>query len=268
MRWGIICTLFVLACSPVQAADNPVDGVLGHADHLLSGSSLNRAAQAGRDAAVRVMSEKGTGSGSYVTYKGQHLIITAAHVVEDVEIIVIEERDKTLVGATVVYFDNPLDIAVLRLSAPLTTRKPVKFATRSGAHGIGEHVSYTGFPNNDDLLSLEGNIAGYTNVEGHAAYIMQSYTWFGASGSCVYDDRGNLVGVVRAFEASIDPSHMPLNNAVVVMSITDFDIERLEKGIIHEVQRQNLQVWMSAWETEDAVLYPPKVNPGPNIITP
>ena len=79
-----LISLFIIS-SPISIADDNVEIrstlSLDHVGNLPTG--LSSVEESVRSAAVKVVARNGHGSGTYVTLSGFHLILTAAHVVDD-----------------------------------------------------------------------------------------------------------------------------------------------------------------------------------------
>jgi hypothetical protein len=54
---------------------------------------------------------------------------------------------------------------------------------------------YTGYPNATGPLTIDGKIMGFVDM---ALYIVNTYAWSGASGSAVFDEKGNIIGIISA----------------------------------------------------------------------
>lgn len=135
----------------------------------------------------------GFGSGTYIKYNGRFFILTAAHVVRGENHMLILGRDEVVPGR-VAYTNDASDIAFLEVER-MNSREPVGLRNNHDPH-ISDNLVYTGFPNGTDLLTITGRISGF---RGHWL-VVQGYTWMGASGSGVFDNRGQLVGVVSMVE--------------------------------------------------------------------
>ena len=155
-----------------------------------------------RDSAVRVVTPSGQGSGTYAKVGKHFVVITAAHVVRDEPIIMVEGRNDEFVYAMPMLKGTNSDVAVL-LIPEMNSRRPVDYTPikrpKKIERLIGDEMVYTGFPSRHDLLTINGTVAGYER--GHI--IMHSYAWPGASGSGVFDKRGRMIGVVSAVDIGI-----------------------------------------------------------------
>ena len=140
----------------------------------------------------------GHGSGTYTIVDGCHVILTAAHVVEDQEEMrVLGTMGESVVGK-VIYRDANYDFAVL-LVPEMSTRTPMRFnpTRKTMSSLVGDDVTYTGFPSGHGLMTKRGEVAG---VNGRRALLIHSYAWMGASGSGVYDLNGRLIGILVAVD--------------------------------------------------------------------
>jgi S1-C subfamily serine protease len=162
---------------------------------------LSRASDRARSAAVKVVNVQDGGSiyGSGTLFKvdGQYIVITAAHVVEGATSVIITTPDGLGYFGTPLMTDYALDYAVL-LVPEISERTPLRLRPlQEDQFRVGALVTYTGFPNGHNLLSISGELSG-TARGNHL--IVHGYAWPGSSGSCLFDAQGRLVGVVRAVD--------------------------------------------------------------------
>jgi len=178
----------------------------------------------------------GHGSGVYVTFENFHLIVTADHVtsVSDDGIFIIKSNSGDVTAKTI-YKDPVQDLSVLILEEPLKNHIPIKLKIENRLIGVGEKVHYSGWPGQNDILTLEGYIAGYRKTENVLFFIVHGLAWMGSSGSGVLDDKGNLIGVIVGLgkESAPWPGLPPIaiEDIVWVTSIEKLDHDALWLGI-------------------------------------
>ena len=227
------CSALLFAGVRVSAEEQRVnsDGIaLG--DNIVIASSLSRFETVSRDSAVKIETDTGYGSGTYFKIEKKHVILTAAHVIQGSEWVTVIGRDDEKIKAKPIFIDRDNDFAVLSLENTLKTRKFSSFkpSKEKIENTIGKKIFYTGFPNSHDLLTLRGSISGQES----GFLILQSYAWSGASGSCVFDEWGNLVGVLTGVGVGSFSGEYHLIPAVVwIVPIQNIDIQML-KSVIKE----------------------------------
>lgn len=187
---------------------------------------LTDAEEAARDSAVKVShpSFRSYGSGTYFKYDGRYFILTAAHVVDSSPIALIIGRDE-LVPGRVVYINEDTDIAFLEVNK-LHSRKHVTLRNNFDAD-IGDSVTYTGFPNGRDLLTISGRVSGY---RGHWL-IVQGYAWMGASGSGIFDQSGKIIGVVSMVDVGMFNGPQVIEDIVHVAKLNREDMRKFKEAL-------------------------------------
>jgi len=161
-----------------------------------------------RNAAVKITGKdlSGHGSGSYFIYRGFHLVITAYHVVDEIDPqhIVVIGKDRERVEAHLLYADAHNDIAVIQLKNVLESRNPMPLTISQNEPLAGDVLTYTGFPNGHEMLTFQGRIAGFENVrDNRHAILIHTYGWFGSSGSCLFNERGQLVAILWGVDVEV-----------------------------------------------------------------
>ena len=98
----------------------------------------------------------------------------------------------------VLIYKDPLnDMSLLYLPVEIIHSDPMKYRTNSTIVEVGENITYSGYPTWHNLLSFRGHVAGFEVLpEAGQQIILQSYGYFGCSGAVVYDDDGNILGVL------------------------------------------------------------------------
>jgi len=228
--WGAISLLLVAPTSTSMGVCEVGDHT---EDHKIVKTST-RLESKSRSATVRIMAATPTGTAigtaTAFRYKGYTIAITAAHVIGGPPYLVAALTDVQYEMAKVVYFDSDADIAVLLLPE-LVGVKPMPLRTvREGSTRIGQETVYSGFPNDHDLFTIRGYVSAFGRS---GAFYLHSYAWPGASGSCVFDEYGRLMGVLTAVGVGIDMDGAPaaIEDVVYVTPIRDLKFELLDLNL-------------------------------------
>ena len=219
---------------PPSPNSTPLESTETASQEAASGGSrrLRKVATATRHAAVKIHNHarEVRGTGTYFEFGDHALVITAAHVVNGTDIVEVTTPSGESASALIVLFDNriPNDLAVLVLKEPLMTRIPMGLTLRDLTSSlIGEQLVYTGHPGGHSQMTIFGNVSGFEN----GSIILHSYTWLGASGSSVFDDKGRLVGILKAVDINRNP-HSPYpqitEDIVWLAPATGIDLERVK----------------------------------------
>ena len=232
MRVVFLFLVCFFISSPAQSDYTDHTGISaigsGEAVVVHDSTSLTRADRKVRESAVKISSPDGFiyGSGSYFTHEGNHIVVTAAHVVREAATMIVIGRDGERVFGSVVYSDEARDVAILRVPN-MRTRTPMalSFSDTSMEKIIGCSVVYTGFPGGHDLVTIKGSIAGI--VPERNFILMHGYAWMGASGSGVFDKKGNLVGVLSAVSVGSHFDLQIIEDMVWISPVTQIDQEAL-----------------------------------------
>ena len=230
-RFLFLIFLFWLGCVPEARSVPP--GIQGTSSELVSDrSSLSRVEERVRNSAVKISDSTGSGygSGTYIKFEGHSVVFTAAHVVRDETQLVVRGRGGETVTGVPVYIDEARDFAILSVPS-INSREPMIFKASRHTRGelVGREVTYTGFPGGYDLLTIRGAISGIDLESG--MLIMHSYTWMGASGSGVFDQRGNIVGILVAVDIGYFRVPQIVEDVVWVTPISGIDLDAVRAAI-------------------------------------
>ena len=177
-----------------------------------------------RNAAVKVSTGTGHGSGGLIKYKDMVLVLTAQHVADGrlgASYLVATESEQRI--AILVHTDPLNDIAILYLAQEFKYAKPMKWKTKSNIAMVNTDITYSGFPSWHSLLSFRGSVAGYELIPGKGQQIiLQTYGYFGSSGSVIYDSDYNIVGILWGVDIQRDGVH---ENIVWVSPIQNLNIK-------------------------------------------
>jgi hypothetical protein len=186
-----------------------------------------------REAAVRVTVPfvGGHGSGSYIKHKGIHLVFTAQHVSSGAigADYLVTYKQESHIG-TLIYSDPVNDIAILYLATPFRTIEPIKFNPMEDIVKVGTNIVYSGYPSTHKLMSFTGRVAGYADSpEIGKQIILQTYGWFGCSGSMIYTLKGQQVGVLYGVDVEHYPNTQVQENMIWVAPINKVKIDKALK---------------------------------------
>jgi len=222
-----------LGCSPRSCSPKEADYEMRDAVVQLTGNH-DSTLEASRKATFRITSIRpqgnAIGTATLFSYKGEQIVVTAAHVVRDAYGAFIESRYEPGVerALELIYYDEEADIAILLPTAEIDSIKPIKLRTAKLKHmSVGTKTIYSGYPNNHSLLTIHGWISGFTN---DADIILDTYGWGGASGSAVFDEKGRLLGVLSAMDVGTGIIGMPtlIPDVIIVIPATKINFEALD----------------------------------------
>ena len=184
-----------------------------------------------RSAAVRITVPYtgGHGSGSYIKYKDMHIVFTAQHVSSGAigTNYLVSYKQESHIG-TLIYSDPQNDIAILYLLTPFRTIDPMKYNPLEDVASVGTSIVYSGYPSSHKLMSFTGRVAGYADGEGVGKQIiLQTYGWFGCSGSVIYNLKGQQIGVLYGVDVEYYPDTQVQENMIWVVPINQVKIEEL-----------------------------------------
>ena len=190
-------------------------------------SSLTANERRVRDAAVRVTTPTGHGSGSLIRYRDLHLVLTAAHVADGRlgQTYLIGTETENQLGV-LIYKDPLNDIALIYAPNEFRYVNAMRWRPRTELVEVGQNITYSGYPSWHSILSFRGHVAGFeTDPNGGRHIILQTYGWFGSSGSVIYDQDGKIVGVLWGVDVERSPSFQVQENIIWVSPIQNLNID-------------------------------------------
>ena len=226
----IFYTFISLLLFSLCKADTPVSGIYTDRNSKLTeyrqaASSLSDVEKEIRSSAVKVMSGDGHGTGNIFKFYDYNIIITANHVTSGelgskYKIIAesLEEKE-----AVLVWSNESKDMSAL-VVGDFSSVRPMKFKKSSKISNIGSDIFYSGYPSSYDLLSFKGRVIGYDESDdGHKSILMNSYAWFGCSGSVVFNESGEVEGVLYAISFEMFPFPQMKENIVWISPSRNID---------------------------------------------
>ena len=167
-------------------------------------------------------------SGTYFEFANKYYVLTSAHgVLGGCELLMAFHYDEHTQCLRIVKIDREVDYVIFEVPK-IESRTPIKvpnaLASWKKSYNLLDKTYYTGYPNSIGPTTWTGNISGYTGDY----LIIQTYAWSGASGSGVFDERGELIGIVMALDVGANEyGYQVLNNFVIVVPIWQVDFGSL-----------------------------------------
>jgi len=170
---------------------------------------------------------KGSGSGNYFRMGKHRFILTAAHVVESNNDIFLVEKSNIMTAATVIYYDESSDIAVLVPKQRLKYTKAIPFR-RDINNQMGEKVYHCGHPAQTGWHLSEGILTGTSGD----ALTVNTFAWPGSSGSVLFDEGGRVMGTLSAVLIGA-PFGFPalIEHIVLISNIKKLDQQTLKAAL-------------------------------------
>ncbi len=135
--------------------------------------------------------------GTAIAISADGYVLTSYHVVKDVESVYIENKRFSRLKLKKVYTDPLLDLVIMKVEDDsFKTFGTLPFTFRKTNLDLGEKVYTLGYPKQDVVFG-EGYISSINGYEGDtASYQIAVPVNPGQSGGPLFDDQGNLVGIV------------------------------------------------------------------------
>lgn len=173
---------------------------------------------------VKVLSYDGHGSGGIVKYKDIQLVMTAQHVADGMLGATYLLRTETEQRNGVLIYTDPLnDIAIIYVPTKFENSKGIKWKPIKELTPVGEEITYSGYPSWHSLMTYRGRVAGYeTHPEAGTQIMLNTYGWFGCSGSLIYDKEGRAVGILWGVDLQ---RGLPQENMIWVSPMQNLDIK-------------------------------------------
>jgi len=171
----------------------------------------------------------GMGSGNYFRLGKHRFIITAGHVVNNIDEVWVIEKGMITTPAEVIYLDTNADIAILKPKEKLRYTKALPFR-RDINNQMGEKIYHTGHPAMEGWHMSEGILSG-THED---MLMLNSFAWPGSSGSVVFDESGRVLGVVSALKMDAIMGVFPTYIEHIILAS---NIKALDHSVLKEILR-------------------------------
>lgn len=168
---------------------------------------------------VKVLNKDGShGSGTIIKNKNKKYVFTAGHVVS--ESLALIEIYGGYYLSQVVYYDYYSDFLILEIIEDTPKVKDLKFKQDKKIE-LSEDIFFVGNPSNRESIVSYGSVSGFPMGLEHRLFYIQSYGWFGSSGSVVFNNKCEVMGVVSSLVIEPDPIPSVHENAIVIGKVPD-----------------------------------------------
>ena len=215
-----VATLFLLGTAPAATATTKEFKT----EPIEVSTSMTAVERKVRESAVKVQARQGHGSGGLIRYKDMQLVLTAQHVANESLGSTYMIRTLTEDRRGVLIYSDPLhDIAVIYLPSKFENTKGIKWNPVNDLSEVGTKITYSGFPSWHNLMTFRGYVAGYeTHPQAGVQMILNTYGWFGCSGSLVYNEDGQMIGILWGIDIQMN---LPQENMIWVAPIQNLDMK-------------------------------------------
>lgn len=193
-------------------------------------SSMTSVEKKVRESSVKIVSGNGHGSGGLIRYKDFQLILTAQHVTSGHLGQVYYTKTLHENKMAILIYSDPLhDIAILYLPSKYEHSKGVKWNPSDKIAEVGTRITYSGFPSWHNLMTFRGYVAGYeTDPAAGTQILLNTYGWFGCSGSLIYNEDGEMIGILWGVDIQRGSVQ---ENMIWVAPIQNLDIDLSIKAL-------------------------------------
>lgn len=176
------------------------------------------------------------GSGFLISADGY--VATSNHVVRDNDSIFLENDAFGRLKACVVYNDVTNDVAILRIeSDTFKTIRNLPFIIRDDEANLGETVFTLGFPR-DDIVFGEGSVSATTGFQSNPnAYQVSVPVNPGNSGGPLFNERGDLVGIISGQQTETSGAAFAIKSSVLLEAIRAMPTDSIHQA--PSLSRQN-----------------------------
>ncbi len=171
-----------------------------------------------------------TGTAFMISSKG--FLVTAKHIVEDADKIMVENSAGEIFNAAVIYIDKKRDIAVLKINDKnFKKQNTVPYAFNAKGSDLGEKVFTLGFPS-ENIVFEEGVLSSRLGFKGDSSSCQVSLAInHGNSGGPIFDDKGNVIGMVLGKDGAKERAGFAITMKTIADVIKNAPKESLGKKI-------------------------------------
>ena len=177
------------------------------------------------------------GTGFAITSDG--LIATNYHVIKDNDSVYVQNADGRSFKAEVLYTEPQNDIAILKvIDNSFEKLGAIPYTFKKSESNLAESISTYGYPNGTGRYDY-GRVNAKTGENGDTTkYQVSIPSSFGNSGSPLWDNKGNIVGITNARQSHYEGTHFAIKTKHLIDAIHNIPADSL-KGKTISLNKKN-----------------------------
>lgn len=159
-------------------------------------------------------------------------IITTYHVIKDADSVYVQNSIGDSYKVQVVYTDPQYDIALLQIADSSFSMGNLPYTFKAQSADIGEDVYTLGFPREEAVYG-RGYLSSSTGYSGDTvAYQVSIPVNPGNSGGPVFDNRGNIIGIINSKQKETDGAAFAIKSNYLLKVLEAIPEDSLNKKIV------------------------------------
>ena len=171
-------------------------------------------------------------SGTGFAISSDGYVLTSKHLVRDANSVAVEDVAGRRFSAEIIFKDEMYDIALIKIvDSSFKKSAVIPFVFKNKDADLGERLFTLGFPR-EDIVYGEGSLSSLTGYMGDTlSYQVSIPVNPGNSGGPVFDDKGNLLGMISGKQNQMEGAAFAVKTSVILQRIKRSGNDSLFKEI-------------------------------------
>lgn len=171
------------------------------------------------------------GTGFALTASGY--VVTNYHVIVGADSVYIQNSAGESYKVKTIYSDPVGDLAILQITdSAFKPFNALPYSIKKSSTELGEDIYTVGFPK-DDIVFSKGNLSSKTGYDGDTtAYQIDMNVNPGNSGGPLFDNRGNIIGVIKGKQLKFDGAAFAIKSRFLLKAIEAIPSDSLSEKIV------------------------------------
>ncbi len=199
------------------------------------------------DKPLRGPSDPGHYGGTGFALSTNGYVVTNYHVIDGADSIYIQNNDGESFKVKTIYSDPVYDLAILQITdAAFKPFTSLPYSIKKSSSDLGEEIYTVGFPR-DDIVFSKGNLSSKSGFDGDTtSYQIDMNVNPGNSGGPLFDNRGNVIGVIKGKQLKFDGAAFAIKSGFLLKAIESIPKDSLTEKLV--VNNRNTLAGMSRVE--------------------